>query len=175
MKWIILLTFLIFPNRLQKEPVIVNYKVTYQKDRFKELLNFIKEHEGLMLNVYVCPGGIRTIGYGHSLTHRDKFTTITEQQADSLLISDVKQALDFVKKVLPELNKNQTLAITHFVYSVGAGNLMKSSLYKNLKRKQDITKSLLCWNKIKNKTNKQLLKQRIWELNLFYNYEIQTR
>lgn len=181
MKWIIILCLLILPKSInKKEQITISYKVEVEKrvpivkkitfnQEIIQLANFIKKHEGKRLKTYICPGGIKTIGYGHSLTKLDKFDSITDFQADSLLYSDIKKAMNFVSQRLPYLKGSKKIAITHFVYAVGCGNLMESTLYKNLKDSVDITNSLLAWNKIKGRKSKELEKQRLWELKQFYN------
>jgi len=149
------------------------FKSSYSQSLESYVYDFIKEHEGLSLKTYICPGGKKTIGYGHSLLPNESYGTITKSQAELILKSDFLKARRFVYKVLPNLNYNQHLAISHFVYCIGIGNFMKSTLYQDLKNNRHINNSLLMWTKINKKHNKNLLKQRQWELKLFYMQFIQ--
>ena len=48
----------------------------------------IKSYEGLRLNSYLCPAGVWTIGYGHTVDVQPN-TKIDEKQADALLKQDL--------------------------------------------------------------------------------------
>ena len=48
----------------------------------------IKEFEGLRLKAYLCPGGVWTIGYGHTTGVRPGMV-ITEAQAEKFLKEDL--------------------------------------------------------------------------------------
>jgi len=180
MRWI--LTFyliILFPFSIKKEnKTTVNYKVHYEQNKtlktykipanLRVIANYIKKHEGLRLKPYYCPGGILTIGYGHSIKRGEILTSITEPQADSILISDINLSMKFVKNTL-NLQGNKLLAITHFVYAVGSGNLLKSNLKKRIISGDSIDSELLKWCTIKGKFSKELLKNRKFELELWNN------
>ena len=186
MKWIItlILIFLVkgdcsnrhfritIANKEIKEKAITNQikpiAIRFTYGDLTELAKFIKSHEGLILTEYICPGGYRTIGYGHSLRSNEKYNTITQQQADSLLYRDIKNAVNFVNANYDSLSFSKKIALTHFVYAVGCGNLIKSKLHKKVKNNEDITEELLKWSNVKGKFSKELYKQRKWELSKFY-------
>jgi lysozyme len=185
MKWLITL-FLILSlksdykhelKKIQEIKIKTSVKVLPKKEikkvifpiQLKELANFIKSHEGLVLKVYRCPGGYRTIGYGHSLRNNENYDSITQNQADSLLYSDIKKAINFVNSRYDSLSNNKKLALTHFVYAVGCGNLVKSELHNKVISDLEIKNELLKWSKIKGKFSNELYKQRQWELKRFYN------
>lgn len=91
----------------------------------KEGIDLIKEFEGLHLTAYSDPIGIPTIGYGHTQgVYMGQ--TITQQQADDLLRSDLFEAEQAVNNyVLPnvDLTQNQFDALVSLVFNVGSYNI----------------------------------------------------
>jgi len=55
----------------------------------EEIKNFIKGREGLRLKAYLCPAGVWTIGYGHTVGV-NMGDTITEEQANKYFDADIK-------------------------------------------------------------------------------------
>jgi lysozyme len=51
-------------------------------------LELIKQFEGLRLKAYLCPGGVWTIGYGHTSGVKSGMV-ITKAQAEEYLLSDI--------------------------------------------------------------------------------------
>ena len=95
-------------------------------------IEFIKAHEGLRLDAYLCPAGVPTIGYGH--TYNVKMgDRITEGQAERLLIGDLIVAETEVNRYGFDLTQNQFDALVSFVYNIGAGNFRSSTLLKRLR------------------------------------------
>jgi lysozyme len=114
-----------------------------------ELRNKIKQEEGLRLTSYLCPSKVWTIGWGHTLTAKPGMT-ITKEQAESLLSKDIARFEDAVNSyVKVPLNQNQFDALVSFVYNVGAGNFLQSTLLKVLNQKNydQASKEFLRWNK----------------------------
>lgn len=173
MKYLLTLNLIIIPLSLStKHTVVINYTVFYEKqqvtsiNKYEKLANFIKSHEGLMLTPYYCPGNFLTIGYGHSIKKGERLLSITKNQADSILMQDIKLAEKFVRSNT-NLEGNKLLAITHFVFCVGSGNFIKSSLYQDIKNNRDIEQNLMKWCFIKGKFNNNLKNQRLFELQLY--------
>lgn len=96
-------------------------------------LPFIAKHEELRLNVYKDAAGFDTIGYGHLLLPKEKFTTITKAKAEEILAKDLSiadQVIDRYTKV--PLNNNQRAALISLIFNIGGGNFLKSTLLKKL-------------------------------------------
>lgn len=95
-------------------------------------LALIKEFEGCRLEAYQCPAGMWTIGYGH--TRGVAYgQSITQAQAEELLLQDVAQAANAVRNLVKvELNDDQLAALTSFVFNLGAKNLADSTLLRRL-------------------------------------------
>lgn len=95
-------------------------------------LGLIKEYEGLKTKAYLCPAGVPTIGYGHTqgVAMGD---VCTEQQATDWLKEDCAVAeLTVNTNVKVALTQGQFDALVSFVFNLGAGNFVKSTLLKKL-------------------------------------------
>ncbi|MCW0320093.1 lysozyme [Pantoea dispersa] len=95
-------------------------------------INLIKRFEGLRLEAYRDSVGIPTIGYGH--THGVKMgDVITGAQADDFLREDLKVAeLTINTNAKVKLTQGQFDALASFVFNLGSGNFVKSTLLKKL-------------------------------------------
>ncbi len=130
----------------------------------------IKEFEGLHLTPYLCPGGVWTIGYGHTRTvHIGQ--VITENEADFLLDEDLQLFERAVARLVTvSLNDNQFSALVCFTFNVGAGNLEKSELLFLLNRGwyDQVPIQLLRWNRAKNEilgglTRRRAAEGKLWK------------
>lgn len=95
-------------------------------------MSLIKRFEGLKLQAYRDSVGIPTIGYGH--TQGVKMgDTITGEQADKFLREDLQVAeLTINANVKVKLSQAQFDALASFVFNLGSGNFVKSTLLKKL-------------------------------------------
>nr|WP_154926674.1 lysozyme [Pantoea agglomerans] len=95
-------------------------------------INLIKRFEGLELKAYKDSVGVLTIGYGH--THAVKAgDVITGEQADAFLREDLQVAeLTINTNVKVKLTQGQFDALVSFVFNLGSGNFVKSTLIKKL-------------------------------------------
>ncbi len=129
--------------------------------------NVIKAREGLMLKPYVCPGGYKSVGYGHVITDDILNRGVTVAQADSLLSYDLEYCRKWVEKTL-KLKGGKLKAISHFCFGVGTTQLYRSTLFKKIKNGEPIDEELLKWCKINGKRSSVLYKARVKEL-AWYN------
>lgn len=95
-------------------------------------INLVKRFEGLELKAYRDSVGILTIGYGH--THAVKAgDIITGEQADAFLREDLQVAeLTINTNVKVKLTQGQFDALVSFVFNLGSGNFVKSTLIRKL-------------------------------------------
>jgi len=125
----------------------------------KEGLEIVKRFEGLEdgdpttvnLDPYSCPAGVWTIGWGHAIFYNDRMLReknpgdreiaislypggLTIQQADDLLKSDmIRYALQLENAAkCISLCDNQFSALVSFVFNVGIGNFIASTMLKKL-------------------------------------------
>ena len=92
-------------------------------------IQIVKAFEGCCLDVYVCPGGYRTIGYGHLLRKGDITDCISREEAEELLELDLNKAQRWAVRLTGvELTDNQLGALTSFIFNVGSGNYQRSTM-----------------------------------------------
>lgn len=135
--------------------------------------NLIKRFEGFRAKAYVCPAGVNTIGYGTTRINGKPVelgAIITTDEADRFLEEDLKKFEDSINQnVLIELKQNQFDALVSFVYNVGVGNFIKSTLLKRLNEKNinAAADEFLRWNKANKKVLPGLTRRRNAERDLF--------
>ena len=103
-----------------------------------EGLALIKCFEGLAPEIYVCPGGWPTIGYGHVVrdAERERFADgIDETEAETLLRRDVATAEQAVLRLIRvPLEDGRFDALCSFTFNLGAGALQRSTLRRKVNR-----------------------------------------
>lgn len=93
----------------------------------QDAIELIKTYEGFEPEVYNCPAGLPTIGYGHQLLDGENFTTISEDEAVELLNKDLESTEQSIfKLVLVELTQGQCDALCSLIYNWGSGNFAGS-------------------------------------------------
>lgn len=121
----------------------------YIMDLSDSALNVIKQFEGFSPKPYPDAQGF-SIGYGHFIKPGESFTTITRDQAASLLRHDASIAAEAVKRLVKvPLNQNQFDALTSFVYNVGAEAFKNSTMLKKLNagNYSEAAEQFSIWNK----------------------------
>ncbi|NJO92944.1 MAG: lysozyme, partial [Chloroflexia bacterium] len=126
-------------NELAADP-LTEWNINYERT-----IEYIKEHEGFAGGMpYICPGGYKTIGYGHVILEHENFEQLSENQADSLLRIDFNKALDLVEKNI-DVKGSKKLAIAHFVFTRGIGTFIKSPLKAMVENNEDISEEIVKW------------------------------
>ena len=122
-------------------------------------ISLIKKWEGChgpekdgLLHSYICPAGVRTIGWGSTYIDGapvDVQTTVTPEQAEDLLRQDVGKAERAIGKLITaELTDNMFAALCSWTYNLGTGALQRSRLrrlYINDGRYEEAADELLRW------------------------------
>lgn len=111
-------------------------------------LALIRKHEGFRAVAYRDGGGILTIGYGstHGVTEG---MTITPEQADDMLVAEVKDDEACVNgAVTVPLTQNEFDALVDFVYNLGCHAFRGSTLLRKLNESDydGAAKEILKWN-----------------------------
>lgn len=137
-------------------------------------IDLIKHFEGCKLTAYKCPAGVWTIGWGttepiHGILPHEGMR-ITQQQADTLLLSHLKSYEQAVNtSVTYPIHQNQFDALVSFTYNCGKGALKTSTLLKKLNQ-GDIhgaAQEFLRWNKAGGQVLAGLTRRRTAEMELF--------
>lgn len=97
-------------------------------------LQLARQSEGLRLTAYRDETGRLTIGYGHA-EGVQAGQTITEEEAEQLLVDDMDEAgAEVSRLVTVPLAQGQFDALCDFVFNLGAGRLLGSTLLRVLNR-----------------------------------------
>ena len=101
-------------------------------------LALIKEFEGCELTAYVCPAGVLTIGFGSTGGHVTPGKTITEAEAEALLLKDLtrfEKAVNELVKV--PMTQGAYDALVSFTFNCGEGAFGESTLLRKLNAGED--------------------------------------
>lgn len=150
-----------------------------------EVLRKVASFEGFRALPYGCPAGVLTIGYGH--TQGVKLSDrVSKVEAFELLRSDFLLCQSYILNkfdIKNCMNSNQIYALTDFVFNLGFGTLLGSTisnildkyhtLSPSIRKKNDaeIASTLLKYNKYRKDgklvVSTGLQKRRQWEVTLF--------
>ncbi len=131
----------------------------------------IQQFESLHLQAYKCPGGILTIGYGHTSGVHEGMT-ITESEADELLAEDIEVCEKQINSLNLSLNQNQFDALVSFLFNVGFGNFSKSTLLLKVRINpcdNSIADEFAKWVYSKGKKLTGLQRRRTSEIKLYFS------
>lgn len=131
--------------------------------------NIVEQFEGCVLNAYQDIKGIWTIGYGHTQGVY-KGQVITFQEAQALLDDDLKWAERIVNQYVHiNINQNEFDALVDFVFNVGSGNFINSTLLKLLNQGQiqEAAEEFEKWDHAAGVVVSGLLRRRLAEKDLF--------
>jgi len=138
-----------------------------------EGLALIKRFEGFSPDIYICPGGWSTIGYGHVVreTERERFADgIDEGRAEKLLRRDVEMAERAVLRLIRvPLEDGQFDALASFTFNLGAGALQRSTLRRKVNRAEhaDVPAEFRRWVWAGGRRLKGLIRRREAEAGLY--------
>lgn len=109
-------------------------------------LDLARRWEGLRLNAYLCPAGVWTIGYGHTLGVKPGMS-ITKDTAELYLQMDHDLAQAGALRQCPGLTGARLDAITDFVFNLGEGRLKASTLRRRINAGEydEVPKELRKW------------------------------
>ena len=141
-----------------------------------ELLEKLKEFEGLRLEAYEDVAGVLTIGYGHTRGVR-KGDKISEYCAEEYLRMDMEAAQHQVLQLDVCKTQGELDALVSFVFNLGIGRLKTSTLLKLIKAKMPrevVMKEYRKWCYAtvdgKKVRLKGLWKRRCWEASRYYDH-----
>ena len=99
-------------------------EVADKEINYERLLRKLKSHEGFRQFPYKCPAGYLTIGYGRNLETKG----ITREEAEILLLNDVKEVEKQLRQKLPFFNKLSSVrkeVLINMAFNLGINGLMK--------------------------------------------------
>lgn len=128
-------------------------------------IDLIKKFEGCRLDAYKCPGGVWTIGYGHTagVTAGQKISTA---QAEAYLRADLEKFEKLVAKYDSKYRwtQNEFDAMVSFAYNLGSIDKLTA---KGTRTKNVIAEKILLYNQTGGKVLAGLTKRRQAERELF--------
>jgi lysozyme len=134
----------------------------------------LQPHEGKFKS-YLCPAGVRTIGWGTTQEYGHKIdanTVWTKEQCDEAFLRDMETFEAAVRRLVTvPLEQYQFDSLTSFTYNCGEGNLAKSTLLKKVNAQdfKGAAQEFHKWNKANGKVMKGLTRRRASEALLFEN------
>jgi len=128
-------------------------------------LNLIKQFEGCRLTAYKCPAGVWTVGYGHT-AGVEAGHTITQAEADRLLVADMEKYEKKVNKYSDKYkwNQNEFDALVSFAFNVGSIDQLTAN---GTRSRAVIADKMLLYNKGGGRVLSGLTKRRKAEQELF--------
>ena len=138
--------------------------------------HFAVAHCEDILSSHRNPYDVLAIGYGHTRGAMEG-QTITQSQADELLVSDMEVVEKELHSLLfpairREMNANQTAAIVSFAHSLGMHAFKQSCVLARLnpRRYCDVPAELAKWDSVGFKSLRVLARRRLSEGNLFCSF-----
>lgn len=96
-------------------------------------LKLTEQFESCRLTAYRDIKGVLTIGWGHTGSDVVEGLSISQEQADNLLLHDVQNAVNHVNHLVTiQINQNEFDALVDFAFNCGCGNFASSTLLKLL-------------------------------------------
>lgn len=137
-------------------------------------LEMIRRFEGFEERAYTCPGGARTIGYGHVIKQGEPYEEegylMDHEHAIEVLDKDCDIAENAINQLVRvPLNQNQYDALVSFAYNVGVGAFAKSTMLSAINA-GDMARAAAefpRWNRSKGKVLSGLSRRRDAEMRLF--------
>jgi lysozyme len=109
----------------------------------------VKRHEGYFPFPYICPAGLRTVGYGHVIMPGERFDKpLVGDQAEQILKRDMAKFERAVNRVVTvPLWPLQFDAVTSLTFNIGGGALQSSTLLKrvNAQRHAEVPDQFRRW------------------------------
>ena len=161
-------------SRSLEEPRETEPQIVIATEISQECIDFIKEKEGFRSVAYRQNKNEKylTLGYGHYGSDVKEDQTITQEEAERLLIADLKGYTEAVLKECEHLalNQNELDALVSFTYNCGLGNLKK--LIKN-RDKEEIAEHITAYTKSGSEENRKgILARREQEKEMFLGGEL---
>ena len=135
----------------------------------EEGVALIRHFEGCRLEAYLCPAGVWTIGYGHTLDVREG-DVIDQEAAEALLIEDLEEFEGYVTSLVEiELKQHQFDALVAWTFNLGPTNLKESTMLNriNYGPLSDVPFQLQRWNRAGGQVLDGLVKRRAAEAALW--------
>jgi lysozyme len=142
-----------------------------------DAIKLLHKYEGLVLDAYLCPAKVPTIGYGNTFYEDGSKVKIgdkiTKERAIELFenILENNFASQVKRLIKSRVTNNQFSALVSFAYNVGIGNLKRSTLLKLVNSNPNdpaIRNQFMRWNRAGGKVLLGLTRRRESEADLYF-------
>jgi len=158
-------------KRFTVEDAAEELKKRNETKAWDDMVEGVKFFEGYREKPYICSGGVKTIGYGHTGKFAKTRSKISKIEAEALLIEELMDARENVMRIVRvPLSEAQIAALTSFTFNCGQGAL-KALTDKNNRLNDgnytSVEQILPLYRKASGKVSKGLVKRRAWEKELW--------
>jgi len=131
----------------------------------------IRAFEKFSANIYYCPAGIKTIGYGHVIRAGENLQDISKLEALGLLKQDIIRSENAViRNINTRLEQSQFDALVSFTFNIGSAALQRSTLRQKINfdaDKSEIYNEFIRWVFVGRRKMPGLIRRREIEANLY--------
>ena len=144
-------------------------------------MDLITKFEGFSATPYLDSAGIPTIGYGSTTYQNGEFVTmddapVTKREALSMKIHHLQEEVfpHIKDNVMCDLRQHEFDALASFIYNVGGGNFMSSTMLDKLNSwdKKGASQEFPRWRMAGGEISKGLVRRRKSERHLFLTGEL---
>ena len=131
---------------------------------------FIARFEGFRAVPYRCPAGKLTIGYGHAIQPGEQFSSLTPDEALTLLQQDAtREAAPLGRALTVDLLPHEADALISLAFNCGGRTIARSTLVRllNAGEAQEAAHQFGKWNKAGGRESRGLTLRRAAEQRLF--------
>jgi lysozyme len=147
----------------------------------------LKHSEGCVLHPYMDVAGVWTIYYGHAILYQGNqlkgeenrdlayslYPNPNPEEAENVLKMDLAERENKLSGLNISINQDQFDALISFIYNIGWGGFLNSTLLKRIKLGiGDITEAFLMWDKAGGKVVQALVNRRKAEALLYTTGEL---
>ncbi|MCT8876638.1 glycoside hydrolase family protein [Shewanella xiamenensis] len=91
-----------------------------------EYQKYLGTYKDGLFQKYKCSQGVWTIGYGHAIKASENFDFgITEEQADAMLLEDIKVAQSYARQVHVDSHDEVNDVLTEMIFQLGYSGTKK--------------------------------------------------
>jgi|DEB0MinimDraft_6_1074348.scaffolds.fasta_scaffold18630_3 lysozyme len=144
-------------------------------------LDLIIHFEGFSETPYLCSAGVPTIGYGSTVYPNGEWVTmddapVNKHEARGMLLHHMNLEVEhYIKSsVMPNLLQREFDALASFIYNLGGGNFMSSTMLDKLNSwdKKGAADEFPKWRMAGGKVSNGLVRRRKSERHLFLTGEL---
>lgn len=134
-------------------------------------IDLIKSFESFSPVSYLCPAGLRTIGYGHVILEGEYYESLSLEAGEDLLKRDLLQMeRAVIRNINIALDQNQFDALVSLTFNIGPSALQRSTLRQKINYESgisEIKQEFMKWVYSGGKVLSGLVRRRMAEAELY--------